>query len=144
MSDADDADSIIESLSSKNGHFNFNCLVMYPLQKYHPKFLDLAATHWARRAMTNDEKVFGLNLGGFGFLNCNEGDNRHLMKRFKSSTFEKTSSDETSTSSNEDNNEEEEVSDTEEQDSNEEIESDDEKGSSDDESKSKEDESGIE
>jgi hypothetical protein len=144
--DADDATSIIEHLLS-NG--DFNCLVMYPLQKYNPSLCDLPKTHWVVQAMSQNEKVFGLNVGGFGYLKYNECDNGSLTKRLKPSTSEDTSIQEVSTFSNEDDDyddeeeegsdEEEGGSDEEEEDSDEEEEgSDEEEEGSDEESKTEE------
>jgi hypothetical protein len=92
--------------------------------------------------MSQNEKVFGLNVGGFGYLKYNECDNGRLTKRLKPSTSEDTSIQEVSTFSNEDDDyddEEEEGSDEEEGGSDEEEEdSDEEEEGSDEESKTEE------
>jgi hypothetical protein len=156
--DADDATSIIEHLLS-NG--DFNCLVMYPLQKYNPSLCDLPKTHWVVEAMSRNEEVFGLTVGGFGYLQYNDCKVDPPTKRLKTSsgdisiqldsTFsnESGSYEESEEGSNEDeegsdeeeggSDEEEEGSDEEEEDSDEEEEnSDEEEEGSDEESKTEE------
>ena len=145
--DADDAKSIIEQLLA-NG--DFNCMVMYPLQMHNPSLSDLPKTHWVVEAMSRNEEVFGLTVGGFGYLQYNDCKVDPPTKRLKISKgdisiqLDSTFSNESGSyeESEEGSNEDEEGSDEEEGGSDEEEEgSDEEEGGSDEEEEGSDEES---